>query len=109
MIRWSVDGGAVLHSAGGDFEVSGTPGQSDAGLMMTGQGFELTGGFWFRQSPADCNCDSAVDLFDFDAFSYCMNGTGGGLIEPECVCFDLDHDGDVDLLDFNLLQQFIGS
>ena len=41
---WSVDGGGGL-SEGGDFVLSGTAGQFDAGLL-TGDGYVLGGGFW---------------------------------------------------------------
>ncbi len=101
--RSTLDGGGAMNSTGGDFELSGTVGQPDAGVM-TGDDFELTGGFWFPQAPGDCNYDSAINLFDFDAFTDCMSVPGGGLIEPECVCFDVDHDTDVDLLDFGSFQ-----
>ena len=104
MIRWTVDGGGAMRAGGGDFELSGTAGQSDPGALMSGGEFELTGGFWFRQAEGDCNCDSAVNLFDFDAFTDCMSGPGGGLPAPECVCFDFDGDADVDLIDFGLFQ-----
>ncbi len=104
MIRWTIDGGGVLHAAGGDFELSGTAGQSDAGVLMTGGQFELAAGFWFQQAEGDCNCDSAVNLFDFDAFVDCAGGPGGGLIAPECVCFDFDGDTDVDMVDFGTFQ-----
>jgi len=45
-IDWyTVDGGGEMASTGGDFELSGTIGQPDAGVM-TGGDFELVGGFW---------------------------------------------------------------
>ncbi|MBU0616797.1 MAG: hypothetical protein KKI02_03695, partial [Planctomycetes bacterium] len=44
---WTVDGGGEMFTTGGgDFELSGTIGQPDAGPVMTGGGFDLTGGFW---------------------------------------------------------------
>ncbi len=104
LIRSTIDGGGAMNSAGEDFELSGTVGQSDAGVMMTGQDFELTGGFWFGQAPGDCNYDSAINLFDFDAFTDCMSAPRGGLIAPGCICFDIDLDTDVDLLDFGSFQ-----
>ncbi len=107
--RSTLDGGGVMNSTGGDFELSGTIGQPDAGVM-TGDDFELSGGFWFPQSPGDCNYDSAINLFDFETFTGCMSAPGGGLVEPGCVCFDIDHDTDVDLDDFKVFQQqFTGS
>jgi len=45
-IDWfTIDGGGGT-SAGGNFSLSGTIGQTDAGTTMTGGGFSLTGGFW---------------------------------------------------------------
>ena len=96
--RSTIDGGGIMFSTGGDFELSGTTGQPDAGVMSNGS-FALTGGFWFQQVPGDCNGDGGVDLFDYATFEACMSGPDGGLSEPACVCFDLDVDGDVDLQD----------
>ena len=104
MIRWTIDGGGMVQAAGGNFELSGTAGQPDAGVVASGGEFALTSGFWFRQAEGDCNCDSAVNLFDFGAFTDCLTGPGGGLIEPGCICFDLDRDEDVDLDDFLAFQ-----
>jgi hypothetical protein len=45
-IDWfTVDGGGGT-SHGGNFTLSGTIGQHDAGGPMTGGGYSLTGGFW---------------------------------------------------------------
>ncbi len=108
--RHTVDGGGVTFSSGGNFELSGTVGQPDAGRPMTGDGFELTGGFWFEIAPGDCNTDGGVNLFDYDAFEACLSGPSGGAISPACACFDLDGSGTVDMSDFALLQKgFSGS
>jgi hypothetical protein len=42
---WTVDGGGGT-SHGEGFAVSGTTGQPDAGLSMSGKGYALSGGFW---------------------------------------------------------------
>ena len=42
---WTVDGGGGT-SEGGDFAVSGTIGQPDAGPLMSGGDYAVTGGFW---------------------------------------------------------------
>lgn len=43
---WStVDGGGIMFSAGGDYSLSGTIGQPDAGAMSAG-GYTLFGSFW---------------------------------------------------------------
>lgn len=42
---WTMDGGGGT-SQGGDYSLSGTIGQSDAGPSLTGGEFSLQGGFW---------------------------------------------------------------
>jgi len=96
--RHSIDAGGVIRSAGGDFELSGTIGQPDAGVL-TGGNFTLTGGFWFEEPPGDCNENGIVELLDHADFTNCLTGpldsiTGG------CECFDLDRNGKIDLVDF---------
>ena len=98
--RSTIDGGGVMHSSGGEFELSGTIGQPDAGKMNSGDSeFQLTGGFWFEEPPDDCNSDGWVDLLDYGDFDECLSGPDGGLPFTECNCFDLDGDRDVDLSD----------
>jgi len=101
--RSTIDGGGVMRSIGGEFELSGTIGQPDAGTM-SGDGFDLTGGFWFPLSLDDCNSDGWVNLIDYDDFDSCLSGPNGGLPHPECNCFDLDSDNDVDLSDIRQFQ-----
>lgn len=100
--RYSIDGGGVMRSTGGDFELSGTIGQPDAGTM-TGDDFELTGGFWFALSPADCNEDGGVNLFDYTDWKQCLSGPDA-IILPGCECFDLNRNGSIDLHDFAVTQ-----
>jgi len=45
--RATTDGGGVMRSTGDEYELSGTMGQPDAGVMEGG-GFELKGGFCSR-------------------------------------------------------------
>jgi len=96
--RYTLDGGGVMFSADGEFELSGTIGQPDVGIMEA-DGYILTGGFWFEEPPDDCNSDGWVNLVDYHDFDRCLSGPVGGLPEPECSCFDLDADGDIDLHD----------
>ena len=42
---WTVDGGGYTFSSGGGYELGGTAGQPDAGLL-SGGGYTLGGGFW---------------------------------------------------------------
>ncbi len=90
--------GGVMRSTGGAFELSGTIGQPDTGIMSSGE-FELSGGFWFPLSLDDCNSDGWVDLIDYDDFDGCVSGPSGGVAAPGCNCFDLDGDHDIDLSD----------
>lgn len=95
--RWTVDGGGAMHCTGGDFDLSGTIGQPDTGVM-TGGDFQLTAGFWFAVAPGDCNTDGGIDLIDFDSFHSCVVGPASDAT-PGCTCYDLDKDGDIDLSD----------
>lgn len=104
--RSTVDGGGVMHSQAGGFELSGTIGQPDAGPAsgMTGGGYTLTGGFWFPQVPDDCNSDGAVNLLDYSGFKACLAGPQGGLVADTCACYDRDGNGQVDVRDFRDFQ-----
>ncbi len=102
MSRWTVDGGGVMHSAGGEYEVSGTIGQADAGTLAGGP-FELSGGFWFALTPADCNDDGTANLLDHQSFEQCLSGPAGG-VPAGCACFDVDGSGTIDLRDFAVAQ-----
>jgi hypothetical protein len=72
---WTVDGGGDVWTTGGNFELSGTIGQPDAGVVMTGGGYELVGGFW-PGAPAggpticrgDLNCSGFIDFGDINPF-----------------------------------------
>jgi hypothetical protein len=97
--HYTVDGGGAMRSAGGDYELSGTIGQPEAG-QMTGATYALTGGFWFEQPPGDCNADGLVNLLDHGDFVPCLDGPGLTWTDPACRCFDLDRDDDIDLRDF---------
>ena len=101
--RSTIDGGGTMRSTGGDFELSGTIGQPDAGVMEGG-GFTLSGGFWFELQPSDCNDDGLVSLFDHETFTSCLLGPSGGIGASPCPCFDVDGDGDITLNDFAQLQ-----
>ncbi|MBS0197152.1 MAG: hypothetical protein JSR77_10370 [Planctomycetes bacterium] len=95
-IPWyTIDGGGGT-SSGGDFTLSGTIGQHDAGGPMTGGDFSVTGGFWVgagtgggcNPCPADYNLDGGVDGVDVQAFfADWEQGTG---------CADANLDGGID-------------
>ena len=107
-LSWhTIDGGGVTLSTGGGFELSGTIGQSDAGVLAGGA-FELTGGFWFETPPGDCDFDGITNLAEFGDFMDCTTGPTGSS-DASCACFDLDGDGDVDLIDFGRFQTAFNS
>lgn len=112
-IRWyTIDGGGEMFSTGGNFELSGTIGQSDAGMTMSGGQFELAGGFWpgvvprdVVPVPGDLDFDGDVDIYDFEILNGCL--TGPEVVYPvNCDVADLDMDGNVDLEDFAMFQEF---
>jgi len=46
-LTWStIDGGGVIHSRGGVFQVNASLGQPDAGQPMQGGAYTLAGGLW---------------------------------------------------------------
>jgi hypothetical protein len=101
--RSTIDGGGVTNSTGGDFELSGTIGQPDAGVMNGGE-FQLSGGFWFGLSLTDCNDDGLINHFDHQTLTACLLGPDGGIDANPCRCFDVDADGDVTLNDYAQFQ-----
>ena len=98
LIRSSIDGGGVMHSTGGNFELSATIGQPDAGVM-SGGAIELTGGFWFPIPPGDVDDDGLVSLTDYRRLSTCLAGPGADSVPPECNALDFDRDNSLDLRD----------
>jgi hypothetical protein len=42
---WTVDGGGYTYSSGGGYEIGGTIGQPDSGVLAGGS-YTLGGGFW---------------------------------------------------------------
>jgi hypothetical protein len=102
--RFTIDAGGDMLSDGGGFQLSGTVGQPDAGVL-SGGGLTLAGGFWFGQSPGDSNEDGGINLLDCVELNACASGPGGGLVAPSCACFDMDGDQDVDLEDIGTFQR----
>ncbi len=101
---YTIDGGGVMWSTGGDFELGGTIGQSDAGtVVMTGGGFKLVGGFWAAPPCwclSDVNNDGNRDGLDVQGFVDCI--LAGGV---NCACADLYTDGVLDVQD---IATFVG-
>ena len=103
--RSTLDNGGGL-STGGGFQLAGTIGQVDAGVLV-GNGFQLGGGFWYEFPPGDCDGDNMTGLSDLAILHDCLAGPGMAL-GYSCACFDLDADDDVDLKDFAALQADFG-
>lgn len=101
IVSFTIDGGGGVAS-GGSYELNGTIGQHDAGTLSAGN-FNLTGGFWFRTPPGDCNYTGRVDGLDAMVQAVCLSGPE---VAPavDCPCFDLDADSDVDVKDFRDFQ-----
>ena len=107
---WTIDGGGEMWTTGGDFELSGTIGQSDAGVVMAGGDFELAGGFWAGAAEdefcyGDLDGDNDIDLADL-AQLLSNYGTPSGAVYEDG---DLDADGDVDLADLAALLAVYGT
>jgi hypothetical protein len=89
ILTWSTIDGGGGQSASGQYALSGTIGQPDAGSMSGGQ-YELLGGFWLGGPLCIVNFD------DFAVFAQHWLETGIGL--PA----DLDKNGVVDFRDLRL-------
>ena len=95
-IEWHRVTGGGGQSIGGNFFVSGTIGQAEAGAPMTGGVFSLTGGFWAPSGTggnpcgciADYNQDGGTDGADVAAFFSDW--------EIGAACADANQDGGVD-------------
>jgi hypothetical protein len=83
-LSWSsIDGGGQA-SAGGSYWVGGTTGQPDAGAVLTGEAFELTGGFWSFQEGNP----TAVTLASFTA-----TPQGSGVLVQWETAIEIDNVG----------------
>ena len=98
-IPWSTIDSGGGTSSGGSFVLSGTIGQPDAGLPMTGGGFTLTGGFWSASAVGGSDCDNTdfnqdgdfptpLDLEDF------INAVAGNICSTCSTDLDFNNDGD---------------
>lgn len=45
LVAWAVEGGGTTSAGGGEYALSGTAGQPDAGVLAGGP-YALSGGFW---------------------------------------------------------------
>ncbi len=121
-ISWhTIDGGGEMFSNGGNFELSGTIGQPDAGVM-TGGDFALTGGFWQPFDTVvhpcaalvcgDTSCDGTFNGADIDPFFEALGDPAGWQINhPGCelLCVaDINHDGAVNGADIDAFFTALG-
>ena len=110
---YSIDGGGDMWGYGGDYEWSGTVGQPDAGVVMTGGGFELTGGFWAGVPPyavGDLNCNGAVGFDDINPFVlYLSNFSVWKTRYPDCPLEigDINGDGTYGQASFRDINPFV--
>jgi len=104
---WTLDGGGIMWSTAGNFELSGTLGQADAGPAMTSPRFELVGGFWAglrERARGDLNCDGLVNTFDIDPFVLALTDNAAYAVAfPECdyMLADCNGDGAVNAFDID--------
>jgi hypothetical protein len=113
---WTMDDGGATFSTGGGFEVGGTIGQPDAGVM-TGGGFELVGGFWpAAAGPSICrgdtNCDGQISYADINPFVQALGNLSAWQAQyPSCPwqnC-DINADGVISYADINPFVVKLGS
>lgn len=111
-LSWhTIDGGGGMFSTGGAFSLGGTIGQPDAGVVMTGGNFTLTGGFWAGALAAPCvltgdlNNDGAVSLSDLTVLLSNFGVASGATPDQG----DLNGDGAVSLADLTLLLSNFGT
>ncbi len=102
-MRWfTIDGGGG-SSTSGQFELTGTIGQPDAGPAMSAGSFELVGGFWHspaaRSCPADLDGDGVVAIGDLLIVLAAWDGPDG----------DITGDGSTDVADLLALLAAWGS
>jgi hypothetical protein len=105
-ISWfTIDGGGGT-STGGNFTLSGTIGQPDAGAPLTGGNFSLTGGFWAGITPSGCDDidfnNNSVFPEDADVIDF-FNVLAGADC-PACNDIDFNNNSvfpeDQDVIDF---------
>ncbi len=92
----TIDGGGG-YSGGNGFELEGTIGQADAGLL-TGGGFELNGGFWAGTVCGDADLDGLCDSVDACPHDTDNDADGDGVCGDvdQCPGFDDTLDADLD-------------
>jgi hypothetical protein len=114
----TINGGGDMWTVGGIYELSGTIGQPDAGVVMTGGVYELTGGFWAAPAAApvitgDINCDGTYGYLSFGDINpfvlYLSNFPVWQATYPGCDprVGDLNCDGTYGALSFGDINPFV--
>jgi hypothetical protein len=107
----TIDNGGQMFTTGGDFELSGTIGQPDAGVVTAGGDFTLTGGFWIgvisgpEVCRGDANCDGQIDFFDINGFVDAL--VKGIYCDETGDNSDINGDGTPDFYDINPLVKLL--
>lgn len=98
--HFTIDGGGGT-SSGGDWSITGTIGQPDAGPALIGAGFTLEPGFWTVPLTTEPPCPADVappfgilDLADINAFA-------GGFLTGDPIADLTEPFGVLDLSDIN--------
>ena len=110
-VSWhSIDGGGALGQ-GGNYQLTSTIGQPDAGVALMGGPYSIRGGFLAflpgtpLPCPGDVNDDGAVNLTDLSTL-LANFGVASGATQTQG---DLDADTDVDLTDLATLLANFGT
>lgn len=107
-LSWHTFDGGGGTSTGGDFALSGTAGQPDAGVLAGGN-FQLIGGFWTGSASAPEGCIGDLDgdgMIGVSDLSILLSNLGlpGGPADG-----DLDGNGTVGLEDLSLILAIFGT
>ena len=115
---YTIDGGGGSRSTGGNFEMSGTMGQPDAGEMSGGD-FTLAGGFWggVQSGGGGCTrdpewlCDGDVDGdAQVNPVDSGLVQAAFGSIDDQDLCnYDVDCDGQINPVDSGIVQSLFGT
>ena len=93
VLSWSTIDGGGGESVGGSYVITGTIGQPDAGEMMMGGNFALSGGFWFSP-PCFVDMDELADFLTF----WLWDGSG--------LAADFNGDQSCDIIDMAYLSSY---
>jgi len=102
LVRQYLGAGGV--ASGGNYEVVHSVG-FPATTSATGGDYDFTPGVWPESPPGDCAYDGSVTLIDYASMWDCLTGPVPPAHEGGCVCFDIDANGAIDLVDFGGFQR----